>query len=53
MTKRTIVLENVWGDWDDEEEVANLIILALEGINWKIKKEDVHVLIKGNNWMQY
>jgi hypothetical protein len=58
MTKRTIVLENMWVDesdefWDDEEEVANLILLALEGINWEIKKEDVHVLAKGNSWMQY
>ena len=58
MKGRTIVLENVWADeddefWENEEEVSKLILLAFEAITWEIKKEDVHVLIKGNNWMQY
>ncbi|MCK4827543.1 hypothetical protein KA005_68070 [bacterium] len=43
MTKRTIILEDIWCDesdefWNNEEEIEETILKLFSAINWEIGK---------------
>lgn len=51
MSKRTIVLKDIWCDegdefWENEDEIEELIREMFEAINWEIG--DIWILGKGN-----